>query len=178
MSTVPEFSRPIRLDTIGEGAFGLSVSADEGERAALAGRFALPGIALLEAEATLKREGDAVLVEGRLRAVATQSCVATGEPVPARVDEPFALRFEPAGEGRPEDLELGEGDLDIIPYDGSAVDLGEAVAQSFALALDPFPRIADADMHLRAAGVLTEEEAEAARVAASPFAALKRPADD
>jgi len=176
--TTLEFSRPVRLDMIGEGAFGLSVSADEAERAALATRFALPGIASLDADATLKRDGEAVLVEGRLRAVATQSCVATGEPVPARIDESFALRFEPAGEGRPEDLELDEGDLDVIPYEGSAVDLGEAVAQSFALALDPFPRIADADMHLRAAGVLTEEEAEAARVAASPFAALKRPADD
>jgi uncharacterized metal-binding protein YceD (DUF177 family) len=178
MSAASEFPRPIRLDTIGEGAFGLSVTADETERAALARRFALPAIASLEAEATLRRQGPNVLVEGRLHAVATQSCVATGEPVPARIDEPFALRFEPAGEGRPEELELDEGDLDVIPYEGGAVDLGEAVAQSFALALDPFPRIADADMHLRAAGVLTEEEAEAARVAASPFAALKRPADD
>ncbi len=178
MSAAPEFSRPVRLDTIGEGAFGLSVTADETERDALARRFDLQAIASLDAEATLKRTGEAVLVEGRLRGVATQSCVATGEPVPARIDEPFALRFEPAGEGRPEDLELDEGDLDVIPYEGSAVDLGEAVAQSFALALDPFPRIADADMHLRAAGVLTEEEAEAARVAASPFAALKRPADE
>ncbi len=173
MSAAPEFSRPIRLDTIGEGASGLSIAADEPERAALAARFALPAIASLEADATLKREGDAVVVEGRLRAVATQRCVATGEPVPARIDEPFALRFEPAGEGRPEELELDEGDLDVIPYEGSAVDLGEAVAQSFALALDPFPRVADADMHLRAAGVLTEEEAEAARIAASPFAGLK-----
>ncbi len=182
MSAAPEFSRPVRLDTIGEGAFGVSVTANEAERAALARRFDLPAIASLDADATLTRTGDLVLVAGRLRGVATQSCVATGEPVPARIDEPFALRFEPAGAivdgGRPEDFELDEGDLDIIPYEGSAVDLGEAVAQSFALALDPFPRIADADMHLRAAGVLTEEEAEAARVAASPFAALKRPADD
>ena len=173
MSAAPEFSRPVRLDSIGEGASAMTVSADDAERAALARRFDLQAIAALDAQATLRREGEAVLVEGRLRATATQSCVATGEPVPARIDEPFALRFEPAGEGRPEELELGEGDLDVIPYEGAAVDLGEAVAQSFALALDPFPRVADADMHLRAAGVLTEEEAEAARIAASPFAGLK-----
>lgn len=177
MSAAPEFPRPVRLDTLGEGTLGQSIAATETERAALARRFDLQAIALLEAEATLTRTGDAVLVEGRLRATATQSCVATGEPVPARIDEPFALRFEPAGTGRPEELELDEGDLDVIPYEGSAVDLGEAVAQSFALALDPFPRIADADTHLRAAGVLTEAEAEAARVAANPFAILKR-ADD
>jgi uncharacterized metal-binding protein YceD (DUF177 family) len=177
MSAAPEFSRPVRLDTLGEGALGQSIAATEAERAALARRFDLQTIALLEAEATLTRIGEAVLVEGRLRASATQSCVATGEPVTARIDEPFALRFEPAGNGRPEELELDEGDLDVIPFEGSAVDLGEAVAQSFALALDPFPRIVDADMHLRAAGVLTEEEAEAARVAASPFAILKRTDD-
>ncbi len=178
MSATPEFSRPVRLDMIGEGAFDLHIAAGDGERAALAERFALPGIALLEADATLKRDGETVIVAGRLRATATPRCVATGEPVPARIDEPFALRFEPAGEGRPEELELDEDDLDVIAYEGNAVDLGEAVAQSFALALDPFPRVADADMYLRAAGVLTEEEAEAARVAASPFAALKRPAGD
>ena len=115
-----------------------------------------------------------MLAEGRLRATATQSCVATGEPVPAHVDEPFALRFEPEdAEAVSEEMELGERDLDIIPYAGGAIDLGEAVAQGFALALDPFPRIADADVQLRAAGVLTEEEAEAARIAAGPFAALK-----
>jgi uncharacterized metal-binding protein YceD (DUF177 family) len=163
----------VRLDAIGEGASAMTIAAEEAERAALARRFDLQAIATLKASATLRRTGDAVLVEGRLHAVATQSCVATGEPVPARIDEPFALRFEPAATTRLDEVELDEGDLDIIPYEGSAVDLGEAVAQSFALALDPFPRVADADTHLRAAGVLTEEEAEAARIAASPFAALK-----
>ncbi|MDB5736817.1 MAG: hypothetical protein JWO65_485 [Sphingomonas bacterium] len=173
MSAAPEFPRPVRLDELGGGPRAISIAADEAERAALARRFGLQGIVSLEADATLHREGEAVLATGRLRARATQSCVATGEPVPARIDEPFALRFEPAGNDALEEMELGEGDLDILPYEGSAIDLGEAVAQSFAIALDPFPRVADAETHLRAAGVLTEEEAEAARVEASPFAALK-----
>lgn len=173
MSAATEFSRPVRLDELGGEPRVMTIAADEGERAALAHRFDLIAIATLEADARLHRDGPLVLATGRLRAVATQSCVATGEPVPARIDEPFALRFEPPTEGRPEELELDEGDLDVIVYEGSAVDLGEAVAQGFALALDPFPRIADADAFLRAAGVVTEEEAEAARVEASPFAGLK-----
>jgi uncharacterized metal-binding protein YceD (DUF177 family) len=124
--------------------------------------------------ATIRREGQKVWAEGRFKAQAVQSCVATGEPVPALVDEPFALRFDPAdGPDSEEEMELDEADLDILAYEGGAIDLGEAVAQGFALALDPFPRAAGADAALREAGVKSEAEAEAERIAASPFAALK-----
>lgn len=173
MSAAPEFSRPVRLDELGGEPRLITIAADEAERAALAARFGLIAVARLEADATLHRDGVLVLAKGRLRAVATQSCVATGEPVPARMDEPFTLRFEPGVEGRPEEQELDEGDLDVIIYEGGAVDLGEAVAQGLALALDPFPRVADAETYLRAAGVVTEEEAEGTALEASPFAALK-----
>ena len=64
-----------------------------------------------------------------------------------------------------EEVELGEGDLDTVFHDGSAVDLGGAVIDTLALALDPYPRSAGADAALKEAGVMTEEEA-------SPFAAL------
>ena len=73
--------------------------------------------------------------------------------------------------GRPEEeIELGEEELDTIFYEGGSVDLGEAVAQSLALALDPYPRSPAAEAALREAGVASEEEA---RAQASPFAALK-----
>ncbi|HEY0270885.1 MAG TPA: DUF177 domain-containing protein [Sphingomonas sp.] len=173
MSGAPEFSRPVAIDTLGEGPRAIAIEANAAERAALADRFGLIAIDALQAEARIRREGAILYAEGRLRARATQSCVATGEPVPARIDEAFALRFEPEGEPGEEEFELDEGDLDVVSYAGGAIDLGEVVAQGFALALDPFPRIADADTALRAAGILSEEEAEAARQAASPFAALK-----
>jgi len=53
----------------------------------------------------------------------------------------------------------------VVFYDGSAIDLGGAIADTMALSLDPYPRSASADAALREAGVLTEEQA-------SPFAAL------
>ena len=173
MSARPEFSRPVAIDTLGEGARAMTIAADAAERAAVARRFGLIAIDSLEADAHLRRAGAILFISGRLRGVATQNCVVTGDPVPARIDEAFSLRLEPEGEAALEELELDEGDLDVIGYDGSAIDLGELVAQGFALALDPFPRVADADTVLRAAGVLSEEDAEAARAAASPFAALK-----
>jgi uncharacterized metal-binding protein YceD (DUF177 family) len=170
--TVPEFARPVRIDTVGAEPRTLRIVADEAERRALATRFGLLALDALEAEASIVRDGETVRAEGRITGAATQACVATGEPVPARIDEPFALRFVPEREDG-EEIELDEGDLDTLPYTGGAIDLGEAAAQGFALALDPFPRSAGADGALRAAGVLTEEEAEEARREASPFAALK-----
>ena len=128
-------------------------------------RFDLIGIERLETKAQLSREGDAVIAGGRLRADVTQACVASGDPVSASIDEPFTLRFVPASDPV-EEIELAAADLDEIGYDGNAIDLGEAAAQTLALALDPFPRAPRADDKLRAAGVIAEDEA-------GPFAALK-----
>jgi len=162
----PEFSRTFRLDELG-GSRAVSIAAEEGERAALAARFGLLDIDRLEATAELTRDGDTVTATGRLEGEVTQACVASGEPVPARIVEDFALRFVPLGAGlEGDEIELAEGDLDQLDYEGSSVDLGEAVAQTMALALDPFPRAPGAEEKLRAAGVLGEEDA-------SPFAVLK-----
>jgi uncharacterized metal-binding protein YceD (DUF177 family) len=168
----PEFSRPIRIDTLGAGPRGVAIEASGDERAALAGRFGLAAIARLAAEAELSRSGDAVLARGRLDAAVVQSCVATGEPVPAAVAEDFRIEFRPHPDaaGPDEEVELGEADLDVVFYDGGAVDLGEAVAESLSLALDPFPRSPAAQAALRDAGVKSEEEAKAET---RPFAALK-----
>jgi uncharacterized metal-binding protein YceD (DUF177 family) len=98
-----------------------------------------------------------------------QSCVATGESLPATLDVPFRLRFVPEDDASAaEEIELSEEDCDTLTYAGGAVDLGEAAAETLALALDPFPRGPDADAALKAAGVVGEDEAEV-----GPFAALK-----
>ena len=86
--------------------------------------------------------------------------------------EDFRVDFRPLpADVRPEEeIELGEGELDVVFYDGGAIDLGEAVAQTLLLGLDPYPRSPAAEAALREAGVKSEEEA---RIEASPFAALK-----
>ncbi len=171
--TTPEFARPVRLDTLGDGARTVTIAADPAERTALALRFDLFSLDRLEATAAITRDGDVVTARGRIVATATQRCIATDEPVAAAVDEAFALRFVPVAAIAADELELDEQDLDTLPYEGGAIDLGEAAAQEFALALDPFPRAPHADAHLRAAGVLSDEEAEALRRAAGPFGVLK-----
>jgi uncharacterized metal-binding protein YceD (DUF177 family) len=166
-----EFSRSVRIDTLGPAPRHVSIGANEGERAALAKRFALEAIHSLAAEAELVRTGEAVRATGRVTAAVVQSCVATGVPVEEEVAEDFAIEFRPHPQvGSPdEEIELSEGELDVVFYDAAAVDLGDAVAETVSLALNPFPRAPDAEDALRAAGVKSEEEAKAE---ASPFAGL------
>lgn len=160
----PEFSRPLTLDRA-HGAHRFEASADE--CAALARRFGLAGVGSLIADFTLDREGGDVRAQGHLTAQVVQNCVATGADVPARIEEAFALRFVPAAADHSSDeTELESDACEDIEHDGLAIDLGEAAAQTLALALNPFPRAPDADAALKAAGVLSEGEA-------GPFAALK-----
>ena len=159
----PEFSRPVRLDTIGPARRDMQVEAEEEERTALARRFGIAAIDALSADLSISRSGDEVRATGRLRARVTQSCVVTDAPVPARVDEPFDILFrpQPASDGAEEEIELIETDMDVVFYDGAAIDVGEAVAETLSLSLDPYPRAPDADEVLKAAGVKSEEEAGA-----------------
>lgn len=164
-----EFARPLRLDTLGEGERTIELAADPAERAALARRFGLIAIDALTASARVRRAAGIVHVEGEFAARVTQSCIATGDPLPVAVNEPFRLRFAPEGSDEAHDeMELSAEDCDTIPYEGGAIDLGEAVAETLALALDPFPRGPQADAALRAAGVAKEGEEEPS----GPFAGL------
>jgi uncharacterized metal-binding protein YceD (DUF177 family) len=160
----PEFSRPVRLDTLGDLPRALTVEAGPDERAALVRRFRIVAIDRLEADAMLTRIGNAVEVTGHIRAAATQACVASGEDVPETIGQPFTLRFVPeadaGNDSADEEIELEEAALDEVGYVGGAVDLGEAVAQTLALALNPYPRAPDAAESLKAAGVKSEEEAK------------------
>lgn len=162
------FAHQLRLDQIRDGE-RLGLVADEAERAAIAKRLGLPSVDRLEAHVTLAKTGNVVRASGRLGASLDQNCVVTNDPVPAHIDEPFEMVFmpEPAASSPDEEIELGESDCDVVFYDGAAIDLGTAIADTLALGLDPYPRSAGADAALKEAGVLTEEQA-------SPFAALAK----
>ena len=162
-----DFAHQLNIAQIRDGG-RLDLSADDAERAAIAERLQLPSLARFDAHAMLGRDGDRVRATGRIKAQLEQSCVATGEPVAASVDEPFELLFLPEiSTAEDAEIELSEQDCDVVFHDGSTIDLGSALADTLALALDPYPRSASADAALREAGVLTEEQA-------SPFAVLAK----
>lgn len=162
----PELSRPIAIDTIGEPRV-VEVEASEAERVALARRFGLRALDRLRARATLTPRATAIDVAGAIEALVVQPCVVTGADVASVIDERFTLRFvspDVLAAADAEERELGAGDLDMVAHDGSIIDLGEAVAQTLGLALDPFPRVADA---------ANEERRWSVGPDASPFAGLK-----
>jgi uncharacterized metal-binding protein YceD (DUF177 family) len=162
-----EFSRPVRVDTIGTAPRTVRIQAEPKERAALARRFDIAALGRLEAQVEVHRVNEDILATGNLSADLVQSCVATAAPLPASVAETFAITFraEPAAGAPEEEVELGEGELDVMFYDGAMIDIGEAVAQTLALHLDPYPRAPDAGDALKEAGVVGE-------AAAGPFGAL------
>lgn len=159
----PEFSRPI--DRRHLAARPAQLVASEDERAALARRFGLVRVDRLEAEIGLESDGEAVKASGRLRADIVQSCAVSGEDLPVAIDEPLTLRFVPESSVEEAEIELEESQLDEIPFAGHVFDLGEAVAQSLALAIDPYAVGPEAEQARKDAGIGDE-------TASGPFAAL------
>ena len=162
-----EFSRPVRIDAIGAAPREIAIEADAAERAALARRFDIASLDALTATASIVAQGGEYRASGRLAAQLVQLCAATNVELPASIDVPFeiAFRSEPPVDAPDSGLELSESDCDVVFYEGGAIDLGEAVAETLALAIDPYVRAPNADAVLKEMGVLSEGEA-------GPFAAL------
>ena len=159
----PEFSRI--ADTRQIDAAPVHLAASEEECAGLARRFDLVAVKRLEATLALDKDGTAIRATGTLSADIVQSCAISGEDLPVLIREQLSFRFVPAGQHQPdEELELEASELDEIEFSGTSFDLGEAVAQSLVLAIDPFAEGPDAERVRRE--VLKEAEE------AGPFAAL------
>ena len=154
----PEFSRPERLDTIGERERIVEIAATEDERAALAKRFALLSITRLDARLGIKRTDSGIVVKGRVTGAAVQACSVTDEPLDTHIDEPVALLFVEQLVAEGDEVELSDDALDMVAIEGGTIDLGEAAADTLALAIDPFPRGPNAAAALAAAGVISEDE--------------------
>ncbi len=165
-----EFSRVIDLRQINDQPVVLE--PDEAERRRLSARFDLTAIPAMRAEVRLIVEGSKVTATGRLTADIVQICAISGEDFPVRIDEPLSFRFaHPAGAHRPdEEVEIGADDCDEIEYEGTAFDLGEAIAQSLALAIDPFAEGPNADAARQKHGLA----GEAGSGAFAALAALKK----
>lgn len=155
--SIPELSRPIRVRPLpGER---LEVEANAAERAALAERFDLAAINSLRAEIELEDTGKAIRASGTLDAQIMQVCAVSAEDFPVTIGVPVDLRFVPEGTieyDEEEKIELLADDCDEIEYSGDTFDLGEAIAQSLGLAIDPYAEGPNADAARKAAGIVEE----------------------
>ena len=161
----PEFSRRIDIRNLPDGVLKLEANPDE--RAALAARMGIEAVEALTAEVSMLPMGGAIEVTGRIVAAVTQLCAISNEPFPARVDEPLALRFVPGIEThKPEvELEIDSEACDEIAFEGTQFDLGEEIAQSLVLAIDPYATGPNADRVRKEAGLSDKANS-------GPFAAL------
>ncbi len=131
----PEFSRPLAVDRVPRGGCDEKIAADADERKALAARLGVPAIHALHAElkATPWR-GGGLKLEGKLVADLELVSVIGLEAFRQQIEFPVTRYFAAApaaGE---------EADAEIDPIDNGQVDLGEAVAETLTLELDPYPR--------------------------------------
>lgn len=150
--------------------------ASDRERVALASFLGILAVDMLTADLTVapwRRDG--VSVRGTLSAVVRQASVVTLEPVEERIDQKLDLVFLPEhsrlariDSGADGEIHL-DPDGDDIPetFSGDRIDLGAALEEQLALALEPYPREDGAAFE----AFDTDPEPDAG--APSPFAGLK-----
>ena len=157
-------------------AASVVIEASPEECARLAARFGLGAVHSLRAEIALEAKPRAIRATGRLHAEIMQPCAISAEDFPVTIDEAVDLRFvdealRPASEE--EEIELEADDCDEIAFSGDMFDLGEAVAQTLGLAIDPYAEGPNADAARKAAGIVREGEQDGPM--AAMLAALKKP---
>lgn len=156
----PELSRPIKARALPAGSLTIESTAEE--RAALAARFDVTAVKSLTATVSFDKADGTVLADGKLAARVVQPCAVSGEDFAYTIAEQLSLRFVPASAARPyapdEEIELEKHELDEIEYDGEFFDLGEAIAQSLGLAIDPFREGPEAKAVRKQAGITNDEE--------------------
>jgi uncharacterized metal-binding protein YceD (DUF177 family) len=161
LSGAPEFSVLVPIDSIHAGKKG-NVAADDVQRAALAKRFGFATLHSLSADYELNRTERKIALTATLHARLEQYCAISGEPFPVEVNEGVNIAFLAAEDmAAADETELESDNCDVMEYHDRKIDVGEAIAQSLFLALDPYPRGPDADAFAKKAGLKSEEEAGA-----------------
>lgn len=153
MTVQEEFSRVFHVRKLPKDGQAVTLDASPEERAALAARLGILACESMHAELALLAldDGRRVTARGILAARVTQACVVSLEPVPEEIEEPIELLFldESLIEVGADEMVFTDDDLyddEPIPYPivRGAFDVGAALSECLALALDPYPRREDA----------------------------------
>lgn len=149
-----ELSQFLDVDKIGQSGAICEITATAEECRVLAKRFGIQEVVSLKANLKLRRAREgAIRLDGNIDAEVVQNCVVSLQPVQARIRESFAIVFSEAAARGTGEIEIAY-DLDDAPEPivNGRIDLGEAVAQHLALALDPYPRAPGAEIPAAYAG--------------------------
>ena len=168
----PLLDAGVRIDHLPPEGRKIDVVATQAQREAIAARLEISAVDRLEAHLEVTRFRGGLRAHGRVEAVTVQPCVVTFVPVRQEMDEEIDRIFLPAAEQpkssttHPEVFVDLEGDDTPDYFEGHEVDLAEAIVETVALALDPYPRAPGAS--LQGLGLPKDEDGDE-----SPFAGLK-----
>lgn len=177
-NATPEFSIVLAVADVPPNGTTIPFEAKEGERAALARRFGLVELRSFKGKVGVKpwrRHG--LALEGSFEADLVQTCVVTLEPLDAHLSEKFLLHFLPEEMIERAAAEAAEREIVIDvqnedppePIENGRIDVGEAVAELLAVAIEPYPRKPDG--HFEGLAEVPKEDEE---TPANPFAALEK----
>lgn len=148
------FSYLVKVGHISANPVEVRIEADAGERAGLAALWGVPEVRAFSATFQVQRwKRDGVRLKGRVEADIVQNCVVTLEPIEAHIDEPIEVVFVPEGSKLARlQTTVDSGEMLLDPdgpdapevFSGDAIDAGAVAAEHAALAIDPYPRKADA----------------------------------
>ncbi|WP_213741048.1 DUF177 domain-containing protein [Bradyrhizobium sp. dw_411] len=172
MITADPWSVPVVVAQLPDTGLHRDIEADPAARASMAEVAGLREV--LSASASLDvtpQRGGRFHVTGHVRARIGQTCVVTLDPIENEIDEPIDLVFAPPDQiPQLSDLvdDAAESVVEIPdppePIVNGVIDLGRLATDAVFLAVDPYPRRADA---------VFEPLIEAADPEDHPFAALK-----
>ena len=159
----PEFSRPLEARRVPKDGSIEKIAASPEECRALASRIGVPIIHALSAELRAHPwRGGGIKLDGMLEADLDQVSAVSGTTFRTRVKAPVERFFVPAG------IAFDAGEADVDELSDGLVDMGEVVAESLLLAIDPYPRLEGERF-----GEVELPPVAGEGAAASPFARLK-----
>jgi len=173
MPVQPEFSRLVDVRSIPAGGQHETISASRAECEALAKRMKLPAIHALTARLDIRPWKGGWRVTGKLRAHVEHECVRTLENFSVKLKAPVERTYLPPGQAPRQPREdapidpLADDEPDILQ--GHQLDIGELVAETLGLSLDPWPKKPGTDFIDYHAGGSEED----AHRPAKPFAGLE-----
>ena len=145
----PILSRPLKVDEIRDGASG-KIVVTKSELEAVAKMLDLVALDRLTFAYRIDRGGsERLLLTGKLRADATQTCVVSLDPIEARLEVPVEMEFWPAELIPHSERNAGDhGGAGVLDWpeaiDDGRIDLGPVIYETLATALDPYPRRSEA----------------------------------
>lgn len=158
-----------------------NIKATDAQMNELVNRFKIISLSQLNAMVQLSalKEHDGFLVKGHISAKLEQQCIVSLKPVSEDIDEPFELMLvapDVAEKFDEDEVYLDPEAPDYDAFEGGKIEIGEIIAQTVSVMMDPYPRRGDAQLEDVANKVVTVNEELEKKP--NPFAVLSKLNDE